>query len=65
MLKIFTLCSTTRMARVSPGPRDGHLLSRLFSRMKKQSERWGAELYTEDVEFVDISQRPFTVSDLA
>jgi thioredoxin reductase len=36
-----------------------------FSRMKKQSERWGAELYTEDVEFVDISQRPFTVSECA
>jgi thioredoxin reductase (NADPH) len=32
-----------------------------MERMKKQSERWGAELYTEDVEFVDISQRPFTI----
>lgn len=26
-----------------------------------QAERWGAELYTEDVESVDLSQRPFVV----
>lgn len=26
-----------------------------------QAERWGAELHTEDVEFVDLSNRPFTV----
>ena len=26
-----------------------------------QAERWGAELLTEDVEFVDLQQRPFTV----
>ena len=26
-----------------------------------QAERWGSELYTEDVEHVDLSSRPFTV----
>jgi thioredoxin reductase (NADPH) len=26
-----------------------------------QAERWGAELYTEDVEAVDLTQRPFSV----
>jgi thioredoxin reductase (NADPH) len=29
--------------------------------MKAQAERWGAELYTEDVIEVDLQQRPFTV----
>lgn len=29
--------------------------------MRKQAERWGAELRTEDVEFVDVQNRPFTV----
>jgi thioredoxin reductase (NADPH) len=32
-----------------------------MDRMKAQAERWGAELYTEDVTFVDLSQRPFIV----
>ena len=32
---------------------------RLFTCM--QAERWGSELLTEDVELVDLSQRPFTV----
>lgn len=27
-----------------------------------QAERWGAELYTEDVESIDLSVRPFTVT---
>ena len=26
-----------------------------------QAERWGSELLTEDVESVDLSQRPFLV----
>ena len=30
-------------------------------RMRKQAERWGAQLRTEDVEFVDVTNRPFTV----
>ena len=29
--------------------------------MRKQAERWGAELYQEDVEFIDLKNRPFTV----
>jgi thioredoxin reductase (NADPH) len=32
--------------------------------MKAQAERWGAELYTEDVISVDLSQRPFIVRSL-
>ena len=32
-----------------------------MDKMKAQAERWGAELYTEDVIEVDLSQRPFTV----
>lgn len=26
-----------------------------------QAERWGTELYTEDVEHLDLSQRPFVI----
>ena len=33
----------------------------LMDKMKAQAKRWGAELYTEDVISVDLSQRPFTV----
>lgn len=29
--------------------------------MRRQAERWGAELHQEDVEFVDVKNRPFTV----
>lgn len=29
--------------------------------MRKQAERWGTELKTEDVEYVDTQNRPFTV----
>lgn len=29
--------------------------------MRKQAERWGTELKTEDVEYVDTRTRPFTV----
>lgn len=29
--------------------------------MRRQAERWGAELYQEDVEFLDVKNRPFTV----
>lgn len=27
-----------------------------------QAERWGSELYTEDVESIDLSSRPFTIT---
>jgi thioredoxin reductase len=29
--------------------------------MRVQAERWGAQLLTEDVESVDLNQRPFVV----
>ncbi|PQP94879.1 NADPH-dependent thioredoxin reductase 3 [Prunus yedoensis var. nudiflora] len=29
--------------------------------MRRQAERWGAELYQEDVESIDVKTRPFTV----
>ncbi|KAL6751485.1 hypothetical protein V8C86DRAFT_3015235 [Haematococcus lacustris] len=44
-----------------PGFPEGVTGPELMERMRKQSERWGAELYTEDVEFIDLSRRPFTV----
>ena len=29
--------------------------------MRRQAERWGSELFQEDVEFIDVKNRPFTV----
>lgn len=29
--------------------------------MRRQAERWGAELFQEDVEFVDVRSSPFTI----
>lgn len=29
--------------------------------MRRQAERWGAELFQEDVEFLDVKTTPFTV----
>lgn len=29
--------------------------------MRRQAERWGAELFQEDVEYMDVKSRPFTV----
>ena len=29
--------------------------------MRRQAERWGAELFQEDVESVDVKSSPFTV----
>ena len=29
--------------------------------MRAQAERWGAELYQEDVEFIDMNTSPFTI----
>ena len=33
----------------------------MVCRMRRQAERWGAELYQEDVESIDVTTRPFTV----
>ncbi|MCA1994612.1 MAG: FAD-dependent oxidoreductase, partial [Coleofasciculus sp. S288] len=44
-----------------PGFPEGISGPQLMDRMKAQAERWGAECYTEDVTFVDLSQRPFIV----
>jgi len=44
-----------------PGFPEGVTGPELMDRMRKQAERWGAEMYTEDVEHVDLSQRPFTI----
>lgn len=29
--------------------------------MRRQAERWGAELFQEDVEYIDVKNSPFTV----
>eukprot|EP00199_Chlamydomonas_sp_CCMP681_P000629 CAMPEP_0119103610 /NCGR_PEP_ID=MMETSP1180-20130426/2015_1 /TAXON_ID=3052 ORGANISM="Chlamydomonas cf sp, Strain CCMP681" /NCGR_SAMPLE_ID=MMETSP1180 /ASSEMBLY_ACC=CAM_ASM_000741 /LENGTH=484 /DNA_ID=CAMNT_0007088163 /DNA_START=14 /DNA_END=1468 /DNA_ORIENTATION=+ len=44
-----------------PGFPEGVTGPDLMDRMRKQAERWGAEIYTEDVESIDFSSRPFTV----
>jgi thioredoxin reductase (NADPH) len=52
---------TTTEVENFPGFPEGIQGPDLMDQMKAQAERWGAELYTEDVVSVDLSQRPFTI----
>ncbi len=52
---------TTTEVENFPGFPEGIMGPDLMDRMKAQAERWGAELVTEDVTFVDLSQRPFII----
>lgn len=52
---------TTTEVENFPGFPDGITGPMLMTKMKEQAIRWGAELVTEDVEFIDLSQRPFVI----
>ncbi|MGM3307427.1 thioredoxin-disulfide reductase [Anabaena sp. WFMT] len=52
---------TTTEVENFPGFPQGITGPDLMDNMKAQAERWGAELYTEDVISVDLSQRPFII----
>ena len=48
-----------------PGFPEGVLGPELMLRMRRQSERYGTRIITEDVVSVDLSRRPFVVTDSA
>ncbi|KAG2496558.1 hypothetical protein HYH03_005381 [Edaphochlamys debaryana] len=52
---------TTTEVENFPGFPEGVTGPDLMDRMRKQAERWGSELHTEDVEEVDLQQRPFVI----
>ncbi len=52
---------TTTEVENFPGFPEGITGPNLMERMKEQAIRWGAELVTEDVTFVDFGQRPFVI----
>lgn len=52
---------TTTEVENFPGFPEGITGPDLMDRMRRQAERWGAELYQEDVEFIDVKNAPFTV----
>jgi len=52
---------TTTDVENYPGFRDGITGPKLMQEMRAQAERWGTEIYTEDVIYADLKNRPFTI----